>query len=453
MGWSQTEPTTKTNPTAYNHSYYGDEAQRRIDRYELLEKKVKELRTKLDPAVSDAFYELVYYPVMGASLMSKKFIYRDKSFLYAKQQRAVAADYAALAKAAYDSIVKETAYFNTVLAGGKWNNIMSMKPRALPVFNEPALPLISQAGAGGWSVAPEGTINPDSTLPVSSYALPLFNRWNNSRGYFIDIFLQGNQPVKWSATRSQPWISISQESGLLENEIGKKQQRLWVTVKTDKLPAGDSIAGQLVFEADGKKVAVAVSVLNQPALQGYKGYMENNGYVSMFATRYSKISNNQASSWELLQDIGQTGASLQARPLQFNSSFDLKDTALVKSRNAFVEYDFYVSNASPAVVHVFSLPSHPLNNNFSLRYAVSVDNGPLVVADTRTYGRSEEWKQFVLQNNAIRKIPFPLLDKGKHVLRIYAVDPGLVLDRIIIDLGGLKKSYGVIPETRVGPQE
>jgi hypothetical protein len=40
------------------------------------------------------------------------------------------------------------------------------------------------------------------------------------------------------------------------------------------------------------------------------------------------------------------------------------------------------------------------------------------------------------------------LNKGKHTLRIYTVDPGVVLDRILINLGGLKKAYGVIPETK-----
>jgi hypothetical protein len=29
------------------------------------------------------------------------------------------------------------------------------------------------------------------------------------------------------------------------------------------------------------------------------------------------------------------------------------------------------------------------------------------------------------------------------------VDPGVILDRITIDMGGLQKGYGVIPETRI----
>jgi hypothetical protein len=33
------------------------------------------------------------------------------------------------------------------------------------------------------------------------------------------------------------------------------------------------------------------------------------------------------------------------------------------------------------------------------------------------------------------------------------MDPGVILDRMIIDLGGLEKSYGVIPETRISETE
>ena len=41
------------------------------------------------------------------------------------------------------------------------------------------------------------------------------------------------------------------------------------------------------------------------------------------------------------------------------------------------------------------------------------------------------------------------LNKGKHSLKIYAVDPGVTLDEIRIDVGGLKSAYSVIEETRI----
>jgi hypothetical protein len=116
-----------------------------------------------------------------------------------------------------------------------------------------------------------------------------------------------------------------------------------------------------------------------------------------------------------------------------------------------VEYDFYTFSPAEPLVYVFSLPTHPVNNNYSVRYAASIDDGPVKIVDTKTFGRSEEWKQNVLRNRAERKIEMPSLQPGKHVLKIYCIDPGVILDEIRIDLGGMKKAYGVIPETKIRP--
>jgi hypothetical protein len=120
---------------------------------------VKELRRQVDARDADAFYQLVYYPVVGASLLNKKFLYRDKSFLYGRQHRASASDYAQLAREAYAGIVAETNYYNQQLANGKWNGMMSMKPRNLPVYQEPLLPELKRT-----SPAP-GTWRPRASLP------------------------------------------------------------------------------------------------------------------------------------------------------------------------------------------------------------------------------------------------------------------------------------------------
>jgi len=83
-----------------------------------------------------------------------------------------------------------------------------------------------------------------------------------------------------------------------------------------------------------------------------------------------------------------------------------------------------------------------------MRYAVSLDDGPVKIVDFRTFGRSEEWKQNVLSNRAERIIQFQPLKKGAHTLKIYCVDPGVILDEIRINVGGLKKAYSILPELK-----
>jgi hypothetical protein len=83
-----------------------------------------------------------------------------------------------------------------------------------------------------------------------------------------------------------------------------------------------------------------------------------------------------------------------------------------------------------------------------MRYGVSIDDGPIQITDFRTFGRSEEWKQNVLSNTATRTFRFPVLKPGRHTLKIFAIDPGVMLDRAIIDFNKEQKNYSVLPETK-----
>ena len=146
--------------------------------------------------------------------------------------------------------------------------------------------------------------------------------------------------------------------------------------------------------------------------------------------------------------LGYSGEVLTSKEVSLNNKENTRDTLWVRKNSSYVEYDFEIFSTTSASLTIFTLPTHPLNNDWSMRYGVSVDNGPVQLVDFRTFGRSDEWKQNVLRNRAERIIPLSLLGKGKHRLRIYAVDPGVMLDEILVDLGGLKKSYGSIPETK-----
>ena len=76
------------------------------------------------------------------------------------------------------------------------------------------------------------------------------------------------------------------------------------------------------------------------------------------------------------------------------------------------------------------LPNHPLTDGGTLRVAISLDGNEPQIVEYQTQGRSEEWKENVLRNQAIRKVLLPVKKKKQHRLVVKALDEGIVLDQI-----------------------
>lgn len=129
MGWSQTEPTTQIKPSDFTAT----EAKRRIQLYEELAAKINNLSASIPQERKDAWFQLVVYPVKSAAAMNRKFLYWQLAL--ESQEPSDKEKYQNLSKEAYQQIEELTKYYNTEMSNGKWNNMMSMAPRKLPVFN------------------------------------------------------------------------------------------------------------------------------------------------------------------------------------------------------------------------------------------------------------------------------------------------------------------------------
>ncbi|TDE17769.1 hypothetical protein E0F88_04370 [Dyadobacter psychrotolerans] len=449
MGWSQTEPTTAINFTAYNHFFYNDQAQLRIDAYDALVSKVEAIRRDVEAKDKDAFYELIEYPVRGAALINKKFLYRDKAYLYAKQGRLSASSYAALSDEVYEKIGGETKYYNTKLANGKWQGMMDMFPRKLPVFDLPVFDLSKTNSLPAFRALPEGYKQTDSSgpSPDRQFKLPEFNKWNKQK-YFIDVFLTQNQKKNFTITCLETWIKTSSRQGELTPDGLNSQKRIWVEIDWTKVPAQKSLQGKVTVKAGDDQYDFAVSANNTDLkeLKSFKGSVEADGYLSINAVDYTAVKNTKSRQWSVVDGLGANGKALEAFPLVEKAADGELDTLKVKS-NPSVEYEFYSFSQTPAIITITSLPTYPLNKNFEVRYAVSVDDGPVRILNFRTFGRSDEWKKNVLSNSAQRILNEPILKPGKHTLRIYMIDPGVILNHIYIDLGIAQPFYGTLPKT------
>ena len=115
-----------------------------------------------------------------------------------------------------------------------------------------------------------------------------------------------------------------------------------------------------------------------------------------------------------------------------------------------LEYRLDVRKAGAATVTVNLVPTFPVVDGGSLRVAVGLDDTPPQRVSVDAVVDSRAWAQGVLDNTIVGTTKLDVPRAGAHVLKLYMVDPGVVVDRVVLDLGGLRPSWLGPPETRAG---
>ena len=92
-----------------------------------------------------------------------------------------------------------------------------------------------------------------------------------------------------------------------------------------------------------------------------------------------------------------------------------------------------------ATLYTAMIPTQP-NDKGDLRYTVQIDDQPAVTISLKEKYRSEFWKQSVLRGQALKQTPVQL-QKGKHTLRIKALDDHIILDQWMLDFKPGRQFY------------
>lgn len=105
---------------------YG-EAARTDSLWQALEREVEDVKTRISPEAADAFYQLVYYPAIGSSGVARMYLDAEQNRYYAAMNDLIANSHADSVKHLFERDSLLTAYYNDVLAGGKWRGMMQDK--------------------------------------------------------------------------------------------------------------------------------------------------------------------------------------------------------------------------------------------------------------------------------------------------------------------------------------
>lgn len=106
--------------------------------------------------------------------------------------------------------------------------------------------------------------------------------------------------------------------------------------------------------------------------------------------------------------------------------------AILLLPNEEVTYTFAApKDADSLTVELHLLPTHPVDDEH-LAVDVSLDGKEYLPVVYRTVGRSEEWKQNVLRNQAVKSVKLPHNRGKKQVLRLKTPYEGIVVDQIFV---------------------
>ena len=449
MGWGyhwnrfdhNCEQLTDTDFSFTNY----DEAPRRLEAYRKLGARAEALLHEIGDEARPAFYQLVYYPLRGAELMNRMTLGGQRNRWYARQGRAATNAVRDEVQRCYDSLQVITQGYNSLL-GGKWNHMMSMRQNYDGVssyFNLPHLATHDAAGAPRLALQVAGE---DVTGARAFHALPAFDNYLR-RTYPVEIYNRGGGTLAWTAHASEPWVVLSKSAGKTADE-----ERITVGIDWEKAPSGNAVPAQIVFRAGEQSEKVLVSLFNPtaPSRAELRGiYVENNGCVSIPAAGCHRVRENDRIKITVVEDLGIEGPALQlgdpTAPLQIFRSRDVP----------CAEYDFYAFDAGSVDVYTYVLPTFPLhadrdfrigeNTNTDTKYSVQIDDGALATPSSSHVEYAQVWFESVLRNCAVNKSTLHIDKPGRHTLRIRVGDPGIVLQKIVLDFGGMKRSY-------LGPQ-
>lgn len=98
-----------------------------------------------------------------------------------------------------------------------------------------------------------------------------------------------------------------------------------------------------------------------------------------------------------------------------------------------VVYTVSPSDSDSLKVALNFLPNHPVREGEGLKVAVSFGGGKPQELDYSTKGRSEEWKDNILNGRAVRRVTFPVGGIQKGELKVKALTEGVILDWIEVE--------------------
>jgi hypothetical protein len=331
------------------------------------------------------------------------------------------------------------------LLGGRWNHMMDQTHIGYTSWAPPktnVMPPVKEITpkAGAWfGVAVEGS---EQAWPGSDAraALPAIDTVGDQHRW-IDVFSRGTEIVHFTATAQERWIKIDTATG----DTGS-DRRLRVRVDWKAAPVGKQSGTIMIAGDNGEKVSIALPVVNVPgvarAAQGAFGNLTEAFTVPASAATKNVPANSVA--WQPMPDYGRVGSAMEVFPVTASPVKPPK-------QSPYLEYPIYLSQTGEIEVNAVIGSTLEILPGRGLHLAVSIDDDTPQAIDggEKVSLSNPTFDKMVLDNVHTLTFHQNVAQPGRHVLKVWMVDPDVVLEYLVV--GAAKPSYFGPPAPGVGP--
>ena len=439
-------------PDTFSLLHY-NEAEHVISRWKALVETAEAIHNQCPEDQRASIFQLVFFPIKASYIFIALQIALGRNRMYARQRRNYANTLAKEVLELFDADYSLTEEYHSLL-NGKWNHIMMQTHYGFgDTWHAPSRDMISglcyvqsrqnsNPIAGQMGVAVEGHegVRPgrcneesDRTHPrrrdlVPGLTLGAMTRYGPETRWF-DVFSRGNMAIHWTASAPFSWITLSATEGTLDP--GKEDARVRITVDWEQVPADfDEEVLVDIHSAEGDFEQVHLPVLGRKCPQKFSGFVEGGGYISIPASACLV-----ETPYRTLVEVG----------LSADGSVALNPAA--DQRESYVTYDTYVfTDSADAELLLYFNMTLDIDPSDPMKYDIVTDGhsqSHRLVDEAKNSGELPEgWAKAVQDCVWIKKHRLgETFGRGEHTIQIRLHHSNLLLEKLVVDLGGLKQSY------------
>lgn len=415
------------SPDTYSLHQYR-ESERVVTEYNLLEQQAESLMKKLPPSHHDAYFQLVYHPIAACANLHRMYRTTALNRFYAKQGRLSANALVPEVQRLFDRDGELTRQYHA-LGNGRWNHMMDQTHISYTYWQQPPKDVapetktVSAEAKAEMGLSIEGS---DAWWPndTQSVVLPALDPHQQTETYF-DIFNRGSVPFSYTVSTDKPWLKFSSLSGTVTDQIQIRVSVDWANAPKEPNEAVIRIEGA------GQRIEAKASI--NPSNQG-NGFIMSNGLLSMEAAHHTRAVTAQPFSWQVIPGLGRTYSGVTALPTTAPAQTPGTNTPRL-------EYDVTLDGAGEYFVDVYLSPTLNYYNDKGLHYALSFNEETPQVVAMHTDNSLRTWENWVANNVVVKTSTHTLAAAGSHTLKFWLVNPGVVVQKIVIRKETLPYSY------------